>query len=58
MSRKKINKKRAPKTKADLIFQMRCNEIAAKNVRKFMAGEVTVDDLFKKALGVEERKGE
>ena len=56
MSKKKNKKKRIPKTKADLIFQMRCNEVAMKNVRKFMAGEVTMDELFKKALGIEEKE--
>ena len=36
MGKKKTSKKkRTPKTKADLLFQMRCNEVAAKNIEGF-----------------------
>ena len=49
--RKSVKRKRTPKTKADLLFQMRCNEVAAKNIEGFMSGEVSLQDLMRKVYG-------
>lgn len=57
MSKKKTSKKkRTPKTKADLLFQMRCNEVAAKNIEGFMSGEVSLQDLMRKVYGIKPKE--
>ena len=57
MSKKKTSKKkRTPKTKADLLFQMRCNEVAAKNIEGFMSGEVSLQDLMRKVYGIKSKE--
>ena len=59
MSKKKTSKKkRTPKTKADLLFQMRCNEVAAKNIEGFMSGEVSLEDLMRKVYNIKPKEEE
>ena len=59
MGKKKTSKKkRTPKTKADLLFQMRCNEVAAKNIEGFMSGEVSLEDLMRKVYGIKPQEEE
>ena len=59
MGKKKTSKKkRTPKTKADLLFQMRCNEVAAKNIEGFMSGEVSLEDLMRKVYGIKPKEEE
>ena len=57
MGKKKTSKKkRTPKTKADLLFQMRCNEVAAKNIEGFMSGEVSLQDLMRKVYCIKPKE--
>ena len=57
MGKKKTSKKkRTPKTKADLLFQMRCNEVATKNIEGFMSGEVSLQDLMRKVYGIKPKE--
>lgn len=56
--RKSVKRKRTPKTKADLLFQMRCNEVAAKNIEGFMSGEVSLEDLMRKVYGIKPKEEE
>ena len=59
MGKKKTSKKkRTPKTKADLLFQMRCNEVAAKNIEGFMSGEVSLEDLMRKVYNIKPKEEE
>ena len=49
MAKKKNNKKkRRNLSKGELLFQMKCNEIASKNIEAFMSGEITLQELFDK----------
>lgn len=48
-----MKKKRRNLTKQELLFKLKCNEAAAKNVRQFMAGEVSLEDLMRKVYGTE-----
>ena len=45
--RKKATKRRNL-TKNEILFKMRCNEVAMKNINGFMSGEITFADLLEK----------
>ena len=52
MANKKKKKKKKNLTKAELLFKLRCNEVASKNISKFMSGELSLEDLMEKVYGV------
>ena len=54
--RKTIKRKRTNKSKKDLLFQMKCNEVAAKNIEGFMSGEISLGDLMKKVYGIKPKE--
>lgn len=54
MAKKKKVKKRRNLTKEELIFKLKCNEIATKNIEKFMSGELSLEYLFSKIQGKKE----
>ena len=54
--RKTIKRKRTNKSKKDLLFQMKCNEVAAKNIEGFMSGEVSLQDLMRKVYGIKPKE--
>ena len=54
--RKTIKRKRTNKSKKDLLFQMKCNEVAAKNIEGFMSGEISLGDLMKKVYGIKSKE--
>ena len=54
--RKTIKRKRTNKSKKDLLFQMKCNEVAAKNIEGFMSGEISLEDLMKKVYGIKPKE--
>ena len=54
--RKAIKRKRTNKSKKDLLFQMKCNEVAAKNIEGFMSGEVSLQDLMRKVYGIKPKE--
>ena len=55
---KKKTTKRKNMSKSEILFKMKCNEVAMKNVKAFMSGEVTLEDLMKKVYGIKPKKEE
>ena len=48
-----MKKKRKNLSKNEILFRMRCNEIAANNVEKFMAGDISLEELISKVYGLD-----
>lgn len=46
--KKKKTVKRRNLTKNEILFKMKCNEVAMKNINEFMSGEITFADLLEK----------
>lgn len=55
--RKKATKRRNL-TKNEILFKMRCNEVAMKNIEGFMSGEVSLQDLMRKVYGIKPKEEE
>lgn len=53
---KKKTTKRKNMSKSEILFKMKCNEVAMKNVKAFMSGEVTLEDLMRKVYGVKPKE--
>ena len=49
---KKKTTKRKNMSKSEILLKMKCNEVAMKNVKAFMSGEVTLEDLMRKVYGI------
>ena len=55
---KKKTTKRKNMSKSEILFKMKCNEVAMKNVKAFMSGDVTLEDLMRKVYGIKPKKEE
>ena len=55
---KKKTTKRKNMSKSEILFKMKCNEVAMKNVKAFMSGEVSLEDLMRKVYGIKPKKEE